>query len=313
MAKQAGVNMADRRSARRVLTIDQALRWAYRVELPKARPDGSANVGRLANGWDAVTKAGLYGVEIDENPFGVLHDPTSLGAPHPDAVRISAAVDALSGVVSEIADDWHPFRDLGELGEAGEAARIRALDAVSVVAVDGGQRVRQLRAEPRRLVIKYATMLDAPDWQIERPAVAYVCGARGRPKWFRRELRPVEINGREAMREIEVEGYNAKAGRPYPDAYRKQVLDPDPVEAVIWRAEYQVWVAAIELLAIDLEGELETIDVRSSGRMLAPWEEPERLGRVLPDLTAAQREPVTLARGNWARPETVSKKVRGLS
>lgn len=276
------------RPARRILTIEQALRWAYRDELPKARPDGGHNLGRVASSYAPVTRFGELLTVIDENPFGVLHDPSALGAPHPDALVIAAAVDGLAGLVIDIPDDWQPWRDLGELGDMGEAARRQALD-----------KVRAMRLEPRRLVRAFAILRDPPDWCAERPMIRYVSGpgGGGKPRWFRR----VMYDGRE----IEVDGFNPRSRRPYDDAYRKMYLDPDPVQAGIWRAEWQVWVAALDLLTIDLEGQLESIDLRPSGRSLVPWEAPERLGRVLPDISAKPIRPMSLARGHWGTLDTL--------
>lgn len=306
MAEAIGVRVISHgeQPARRVLTIEQALQWAYRQELPKARVDGSHNEGRVASAWDRLSRYAEYGTEIDVNPYGVLHDGAAIGAPHPDALKIAAAVDALEGMVLQLPDDWQPFRDMGELGELGEAARIRALDQVSVVA-DG---LRQLKTEPRRLILRFAMLRDVPDWCAERPKICFVAGAngKGKPKWFRLAKKLVEEGGRRVYREVEVDGYDAKGGRPHPDAYRKTFLDPDPTDAATWRAEWQVYVTALELLVIELEGELESIDVRPSGHSLTPWEAPERLGRVLADLRAPALRPVTIARGVWADPETVA-------
>ena len=283
-----GVRVIDRGEspAKRVLTIEQALRWAYRDELPKVRPDGTVTLGEMASAWDKVARYGELNAVIDENPYGVLHDPTALGEPHRDALRISQAVDELAGLLLDVPDDWEPIRDLGDLGEAGEACRARALE-----------KIRTHAPRPRQLVIKYALLRDPPDWQIERPVIRYVCSGNNKPKWFRRVPWRDPETGH--MHEQEVDGWDSRARRPHVGAYQKTFLDPDPTMTVIWRAEWQVWVAALDVLQIELEGELESIDVRGSGRPLVPWEEPQHVGRVLPDLGKRLVRPVTLVDGKW--------------
>lgn len=298
------------RPAKRVLQIEAALRWAYRDELPKQRPEARTKsaLGRLESSWLSMARVGELGTVIDFNGFGVLHDPAAVGAPHPDALRIAEAVQGLDSIALDLAEDWRPFGDLGDLGEAGEAARIRAIDAVSLVVREGRQRVRQLKARPRELVQKYACLGGAPDWQAERPEIKFESNsANGKPKWFRRKLVTVEGAFGDVPREIEVDGFDAKARRPYPDAYRKTYLDPDPVEAAIWRAEYQVWVTALDVLAIDLEGVLETIEIRPSDRTLAPWEDPNRREpQILRPIDEKPVRPMTLGRGFWGAVETLT-------
>jgi hypothetical protein len=150
--------------------------------------------------------------------------------------------------------------------------------------------------------MRFATLRDIPDWHAERPKIRFTAGQTGRPKWFRLVKKLVEEGGRRVWAEVEVDGYDPKNNRRHAGAYRKPFLDPDPTDAARWRAEWQVWVTALELLTSELEGELKSIDLRPSGRSLTPWEDPERCGRVLADLCAPVLRPVTVARGFWADP-----------
>jgi hypothetical protein len=153
-----------------------------------------------------------------------------------------------------------------------------------------------LRTAPSRLMFKQAIMNCAPVWQADRPEVKFVCGARGKPKSFVRRM--ITGPASETPFEVETDGGYEKAHRPYGDVYRKQYLDPDPVDAGVARGEYEIWIAALGVLVEELAGKLEAHEALRSARPWRPWESGVVEGRVLPDLSqkSAPREKLPVRR-----------------
>jgi hypothetical protein len=271
--------------------IEALLRWAYRDELPKeAAGSGIGPIG-CASAWGGVERYGELMTLIDapENRWGVVPIGGS-ETPHPDAVRIGEAVLALDGYEVTLPDGWEPLADLRGLGPDGErlldACVVRAWDRVTMLAADG--RARVLREKISGLVRRCAILGRAPCWEADAPRVETVKGERGRERWFRRVVL-TDMHG--MPYEAEVDGYDHRAKRPYADAYRKHVLEPDPLDAAIGRAQYEVWVAALDLLAAELAGRLEAFEPLPANHPARPWETGEALAqrRVLPDTSAADQ------------------------
>lgn len=287
---------------KRVMDIEALLRWAYLDELPKDQPDRPLSLG-MAGGWDAVSAFGEHmPLTVDDgvrNRFGLVPDFSAAAGPHPDAVRVAAAVRALDDLDLAIPDDWCPFADLGDMD--GEAARLAAEALGRITHLDAAG-VRRLKTSPRRLIEMHAILGGAPDWQAEAPVRKDVLGPNGKPVWaMRRTVLVDTVDGKGKWVEMEVDGYNARRGRPYPEAYRKTYLDPCPVPAAVSRAEYEVWHAALGVLAVDLDGALADFAVRPTPRVARPWEDsgtaaPE--GRILPSLL--QRPIILKRKGNLA-------------
>jgi hypothetical protein len=129
-------------------------------------------------------------------------------------------------------------------------------------------------------IVRTAAILSPPDGSMETPVLRPV-QAFGKDRWFRRVFVETEAGGFEA----EVDGRDRKTRRPYPDAYRKYVLDPDPVDALVARARYQVWRSAMDLLHATLAGTLEGIELSTCRAPWAPWARPGEPARELADLT----------------------------
>jgi hypothetical protein len=286
------------------ITIEALLRWAYRDELPKAGGSSRLRVAGFGGAWGGVERYGeLLSVIDDENlnRYGVVPDFGATTEPHPDAVMVGEMVKALDAFPLNLPDDWDPCGDWPELGAEGPAAVRRAIERETYIDPAGE---RRFKTAISRLIMRHALLGDAPVWDGEEPQVKLVCAANGKPKWFRRVLRLVEdgdpVNGIQPVyAEVEVDGLDPKLRIPYPDAYRKTYLDPDPAEVIVSRAEYEVWCAALDLLACDLDGMLESHTLIPSARPARPWETGELARpRVLMDLSRPEQS-LVLVRGHW--------------
>jgi hypothetical protein len=78
---------------RRKMTIEEALRWAIRDELPKRRADAPIR-GPVPPAMHAMWRAGVFGGPID-NWSREPGMPAALGDPHPDAITIEAHLQVL--------------------------------------------------------------------------------------------------------------------------------------------------------------------------------------------------------------------------
>ncbi|MBS7698758.1 MULTISPECIES: hypothetical protein [unclassified Chelatococcus] len=251
---------------KRTMDIEAVLRWAYQDELPKAVlgddrqfPDG------VRSGWAGIASYAQLLTLIDYNAYGVLPDLAAVGEPHPDALRVADAVEALVSCSVAIPDGWSPLADMGDLGAEGD----RVVEIAALWA--------QARASASALVVTRAILGGEPCWQGDVPERKVRCGANGRPMWFRKSL--VMISEGDPALGIEpeyveavVDGFNAKRRRPYADAYQETFLDPDPQPLAISRAEYEIWHAALRLLFDSLVGTLGSIEVTPSRRSARPWE-----------------------------------------
>jgi len=252
----------------KTIDIEAFLTWAYRDELPKAETPGSGDgcFGAGSGGWDAISRQGELMAEMVSdgrlNRYGVMPLPIDCGPPHPDALTLHAAVSELAGMDLDVPDDWSP---LGGLGLSPEEQAEAIAQAMPRIASIEGERTH-LRFKPAELVRRYAILRSYPSWEFATPKARYV-SAHGRPLWFRKV--PTEIRG--LVYEHEVDGYNERAKRPFPTAYRKTVLDPDPALAVVDRAEYEVWHGALAMLVELLGDSLHDHRVLPCARLARPW------------------------------------------
>lgn len=273
--------------------IETLLRWAYRDELPK---DGAMSFLRPAGfgfGWGS----GLdYMANIDEvNRYGVPIDKQAQGRPHPDATLIHVVVQDLDRLEFDLPEDWYPLSDIcpidGELGQAGLGATARGLR--QLYSDDGGRmRLRRSVAD----FVRAKAVLGAPDWEGDQPKQRHVTDSNGKPIWYIRDCVSTETGSFEIERTTPAPGKKKSAAR---GAYRKTYLDPDPVDAVVRRAEYQLLLSAWAALTEDLAGRLESYEPVMSDRPAWPWEDGDRPApRILVDLRAKpfpQREPRPVA------------------
>jgi hypothetical protein len=269
------------------IDIEALLKWTYLQELPKRPKMNGPN--DIDSAWRKVTQ---WGDEFSmagpaDNAFGVVPDFQASSLPHPDAFVVHEAVEALEFLQLGFPDDWDPIEDLGDLGALGKASVVQAIGALTTVD-ELGRRI--LRQSPRRLVFRHAILGGCPDWHAEKPDAKFLL-ANGMTKWFRRKLVWVgDEKGNEELGqwlEIEVDGFDSRARRPYDDAYPKQYLDPDPVDSVIGRAEYEIWRSALCFVVEELSGQMSDYEAVMTVRPERPWGEPPmRKPFIWPDLSA---------------------------
>jgi hypothetical protein len=273
----------------KTMVIEDAIRWAVRDELPKVGADvvgGWIRAGApngAASPALAASVAGQMGASVDArtNRYGVVPDFGALGRlePHPAAVAIGEAMLALDGIEAGGFADWEAFDDLAGLGDDPVAGPLLA-EARRDAQAQAGTMAR-MTGSLSALMVKRAVLGPPSGWEIgEVRAVVERCPRTGNPMWFRKERRAVAWNDRDeaiAWDDIEVDGFNAKSRRPWPDAYRRSVLDPDPLLAVLARAEWQLWRAALDVLFEDVAAceavALGGVAVSPSRLPMRPWVE----------------------------------------
>ncbi len=290
----------------KTMSIQKAIAWAVRDELPKVGLDVGRMVshgapGRVASpGW-ASASAGAMGGLMDRgtNRYGVIPDMMAAdrGEPHPDAVTIGDALLALDGVTPGGFEDWEAFDDLAGLAADPVAAPLLE-QAKADARTRAGAMVRMTGALSA-LMVKRAVLGQPAGWDCGQVGVEVVSSDNGMPLWFRQVSRPVAWNadGETTQTEmVEVDGRNLKTRRPYPDAYRKHVLTPDPMLAVMARVEWQIWRAALDVVFEDVAGLLRGVAVEPCALPMRPWvEDMGQAARVLSGGEALPMQPARAA------------------
>lgn len=261
----------------RQMTIEDAVRWAYREELPKSpRPMAGYALPAMPSSPGAVVDMVAETWALPDNAFGVVADPGATGEPHADALAIHAAVTALDDVRAVMPSEWSAAGDV-DLHGLDDAVQSRVIEGLTVLEADGA---RTLRMRPS-MIVRTVAILGLPDMVVDSPELKVERGANGKPKWFRR-VSAIDALG--FPYEVETDGFDPKARRPFPDAYQRKFLDPDPVPSLVNRARGELWRAAMELLFEDLQGALSSIVLLPCAWPERPWEGSGP--RILPDLNA---------------------------
>lgn len=271
----------------KAVDIEHLVRWAYCEELPKQR-ELVADAGRAPAGfaapWATVTRAGEELALMRErdamNCYGLFPDMVERGEAHPDAVLIAQAVVNLRDGVPVAQAGWNPLSDLGDLGADGTAACARAWAMLMTVDEEGSARMRR---SPAALVVRHAILGGVPPWEAEAPRRVPVT-QYGRPKWFRLITEVSAGAFGPVTHQMEVDGFDHARRRPYPGAYQRTLLVPDPSIAALARLEYEIWHGALCLLAERLAGALSAHRVLPPARACRPWKQADVPVRVLPSL-----------------------------
>lgn len=268
--------------------VEDVIAWAFREELPKApkidRPMAMAGgYAATSRFMEYLSLVELHGV----NQWGCVPDFSATSMPHPDAVEIGAAVRALDGVELEMPEGWNPAPELDGFGGLGAKAVSEAWRKMT--STQDGHTV--LRLKPSDLVVCRAIMgADLDGMALDSVTMETERNGNGKDRWFVRRLvhtltgRKLQDGTDETKPEtIEVNGLD-KRGYPLPGAYRRQYLDPDPVGAIIARAEHEIWLSALVIVHETVAGCLREIAMLPPAVPVRPWEAVAV--RVLPDLVA---------------------------
>lgn len=257
---------ATEKAAKKLIGIEHLLQWAYRQELPKGQTGGRMAGLGMAGGWDAVSRFGELGtlVDVSANAFGCVPDVWGNGEveAHEDALAVAASVARLAETTCAWEEGYDVLSDVEGITDA-ERTECNRL----------GYDIARARGDQlAALVIRVAMVGRVPTWEGHGPVERRVeLGAKGQPAWFRHVER-LEGEGRKPVL-IEMDGYDAKRGRPYPGAFQKHYLDPHPAMLAGERLDYQAWVSALAFLAADLRGRLVAHRVAPSLRRSWPWED----------------------------------------
>ena len=266
----------------RRMTIDRAVEWAYREELPKSRDLGGnvvfgAGLATASLGFSTMQTLGT----LPDNIFGVVVDPYAVTEPAEEAFAIHEAVARLEDVEVGFPAAWD-VADGFDFGACHTAVMGR------VEAVVSGMNATALVDLVRRVAI-----LGAYDCELDEYEVHPIKTKNGMPRWFRKVLvsQPT-CDGGEVKIEVEVDGYNPKSHRPYDDAYLKFIVDPDPIEALVNRARMELWRAAMDLVFTDLGPSIGCLELEPCRLPARPWDAalPRVLDHVRPALSAARAQ-----------------------
>lgn len=280
---------------KRLMTAEEAVVWAWREELPKA-PRMPSGPDAFIGAWSKTAEFADYLSLVDKfgvNRFGCVPDFSAERWPHDDATAIADAIFALDQSAIELPEDWRPAPELDDYDGLGAKAVSDAWRKMTVTDREGGFR---LRLKPSDLVIRHAILGQRKDLSLDDVTIETEKGANGKARWFVRQDQWVTIGKAADGTEItELRSYEApgidKRGHPLPNAYQKRFLDPDPVWTIVARAEHEIWHSTLSLMAEELSGRLQSIEIGMPVTAARPWEgEAVRQGRVLPDLVAARRD-----------------------
>jgi hypothetical protein len=268
----------------KTVTIEELLTWAFVHELPKGGGvDGLDNMNSAwrmlqASSWGKVSAfAELLAVVDVDRGAGTYFEQ---GEPHDDAIVIGQAVADLIHNEIIIPEGWNALSDWPDHDGLVMPAVARAIEVFS------------LRSKMRRnsgivsLVVGTAVLGRRPDWSSEPSKVRMVERA-GRPAWF--SMKRVTDNLGQTY-DIEVDGYNARSGRPVRGAYRKYEFSTNPTGDILARLDYQIWVAALRVLESGLSDKLTGHRLMPMPVSITPWLAREGEGVRLEKATASQRK-----------------------
>ena len=293
--------MAAQEVAKRFLDIEEALRWAYRDELPKherrrALPNVAGEHVWSPYTWPAgypeaspsfreAAGSGPSGGTVD----GWSRDPGLPGTPHPDALAIEAAVDGLKA--------WrgHGF------GRDDAAGLMHGIDHMEIDHVQAG--MEAVAAMPG-IVTVHARGGTRPRWSRQLPEPFADTGGNGKPrvlidevfvetfdKWGRMYFEPTPNPQPGAIVYREPVPCSAmRKGTYRMGAYCPLLYKPAPARIVAERAEWAAWRIGLELVYQALTGRLASIAPLPPAAPWRPWAgEGEAHGRP-PQLFKGQRD-----------------------
>jgi hypothetical protein len=242
------------------IDVERLLQWAYRDELPKQ------GIGDVANDWDRVTRYGelLSIVDDDRRRFDDPGFPVIMGAPHPDALTISRAVQ---GLAAEVVIDWRECRAL-LMGDLHLLAPVESPFLISSPNERG--RDVDVRGGSARVVRETSA---ARDMVFSEVALVETFARLGRrPEWNAGDLRPRRVINPKNHK-VTIVGECKGADIYTPGSYCPlQYVDPTVDQVAIRRAEYFVWRGALDRLVGILRAWLLTDHTPGKPTApIAPW------------------------------------------
>lgn len=254
-----------KKASRRVMDIEDVVRWAYRDELPKLAVDNGE--------FSFLFSIAELGIVVDESRDPGF--PAAMGECHPDALKVQSAVEALKRFAdAPIEADLELGRDFAATMEEERVAMRRAFGQIDLL-IASMARMPQSKSRPT--------------WR-ERPIMAAVTGARGKPlvlKWD--AVRTPKFGGGESCAVMLVPA-PSEGQSYYPlGAHCPLRYEEEPQDILNERADYLAWWAGLNALADELFAELETIAPLPPSAPQKPWLGETELGkppRIFEDLTA---------------------------
>ncbi|MCP4406813.1 MAG: hypothetical protein GY807_03465 [Gammaproteobacteria bacterium] len=238
--------------------IEELLSWAFVHELPKGGGEGGLTSPHSA--WGAISGFSQLMTVIDYQPdrSGMFFEQ---GDPHPDALLVGQAVQALIPYEPEPATDYvsdwlDPY---GLLPEAVSSAVQRYTE----------KSYHRRRCHTVHLVIASAVLGRGPDWRAAAPRQRLML-KRGKPAWFMKK-RVRDSFGR--SHRVIVDGYDGRAQRPKRGAFRRYELTRDPIADILSRLDWNLWVDSLDVLFRVLSGTLASHRLRPSEYCQNPWDE----------------------------------------
>jgi hypothetical protein len=257
---------------KRVMDIEDVLRWAFRDELPKRREnDGDLHMREYPSVCPMFAMA-QHGGRI-ENFTREPGFPAAMGEPHPDALIVEAAVLGLSR--------FSEHRFAGYLGLA--TGLPQDSDEHGPMAWAMSQLVDLVRIKAR---------LGARPTFAASPLPAAVVDKQGRPVvMIQRAAMKADDEGRLRPHLVE-EKVGAEGKDRYPRGAYCILEWDEPKSILMERAEYAAWWAGLDLLAHELAGRLATIAVLPPAAAQRPWtgeEDAAKPKRILDNLSSRKR------------------------
>lgn len=235
------------------MTLPDFLKWAFAEELAHVAVEGGSGGGSILSSYAAL------GTRIDvSGSTGGLPDVANV---HPDALKANEAVMMLAGDELDLPSDWAPFPDMDD-PHGLIAAKVREVIERRALRYGG-----DLRNNLIAIFVSLAVMRREPDWTAEQPRFSLVSRG-GKPAWFKAET-GTDTFGR--VYHYEVDGYDAKARRPRPGAYRKYEIDDAFSGAVQARIDWYLWSGAMLAVAQRLATGLKSHEIKPYEIDREPW------------------------------------------
>jgi hypothetical protein len=268
----------------KTVTTEELLTWAFVNELPKGGGmDGLDNANSAwrmleASSWGKITSFAELGTLIDRS--GGANYFIEQGEPHEDAVTVGRAVAQLAACDIVLPAGWNPLADWPDTQGLADAAVSRIRKRVE-------ERTQARRgSEMVSLVVGTAILSRPPDWSSE-PSKVRMIERGGKPAWFVTRTVIDTLGNRHA---VEVDGFNARTGRPQKGAYRRFELSDAPDGDILSRLDHQIWVAVNRRLEAELAGKLIDHRLVVEHRSMTPWLDREYAGVAIVGRAQAERE-----------------------